>query len=234
MQVDPRHLRRNTPAPPVAIERVLVDGKPLPISVGPAPGAASEPAGVPLCWHELCGAEAVRYRLPHWGLRTPTGSTPRGGAAPSTPTCRRGRYTFRVMAANNDGVWSARDGLTLRHPARTGTKPSASAPSRPLPFVGDAAAALPPAPVAIAGRTTRCAAKWRDAPDVARGQCRVAAPGGARRSDRIANRGAFDRPCAKPESCTARPAGRLPCCCATSTTSRRTTTATATSPATPP
>ena len=108
VQVDPRHLRRNTLAPPVAIERVLVDGKPLPMAsdlrLGPSPSRLEfRYAGM-----SYVAPEAVRYRyrLEGYERRWIDAEGRRSAEYTNLPP---GRYTFRVKAANNDGVWSERD-----------------------------------------------------------------------------------------------------------------------------
>ena len=108
VQVDPRHLRRNTLAPPVAIERVLVDGKPLPMAsdlrLGPRPSRLEfRYAGM-----SYVAPEAVhyRYRLEGYERDWIDAEGRRSAEYTNLPP---GHYTFRVMAANNDGVWSARD-----------------------------------------------------------------------------------------------------------------------------
>ncbi|HEY3654892.1 MAG TPA: two-component regulator propeller domain-containing protein [Steroidobacteraceae bacterium] len=105
VRVDPRHIRTNTLPPPVHIEQVAVDGVPLVLTDGAqvAPG--------PQQWEFHYTALSLlvprrsffRYRLDGFdqgwidaGNRRTAYYT---GLAPGT-------YTFRVIASNNDGVWS--------------------------------------------------------------------------------------------------------------------------------
>jgi len=102
--VDPDHLVRNSVPPPVVIEDVAVDGKAL---EGPAPWTV--PAGtrrIEIRFTALSfvspGRVRVRHRLdgfdPDW-IDTDQRTT-------SYTNLRAGEYTFRVIAANSDGVWN--------------------------------------------------------------------------------------------------------------------------------
>ncbi len=116
VRVDPAHIRTNTLPPPVHIEQIAVDGRPLTLIEGTevAPGAQQwefHYTGLSLLMPQR---SLFRYRLEGFdkgwidaGSRRTAYYT---GLAPGT-------YTFHVIASNNDGVWSEagdRFGFTLK------------------------------------------------------------------------------------------------------------------------
>ena len=109
--IDPRHLSRNTLAPPVAITRLVSGGRSFatlaPIDL--PSGTTSIQVDYTALSLSIPGRVRFRYRLEGvdagWvdpGSRRQAFYT---GLGP-------GRYRFRVIAANNDGVWN-RAGATL-------------------------------------------------------------------------------------------------------------------------
>ena len=107
----PAKMRRNTLAPPVEVERMVVDGR----AFAPEPGEAQVPTafvGVSpdkLEFHyaamSYVAPEAVRYRYQLEGYdRAPVDAHDRRAAYYTN--LPPGDYAFRVWAANNDGVWS--------------------------------------------------------------------------------------------------------------------------------
>lgn len=110
--VDPRHLLLNTLAPPVAIERVLVDGR----TVDPLTLATIGP-GVERIELHYAGMSYVaptavryRYRMEGYDRGWIDGGASRVAAYTNLPP---GDYLFRAIASNNDGVWNT-DGASLR------------------------------------------------------------------------------------------------------------------------
>jgi signal transduction histidine kinase/ligand-binding sensor domain-containing protein/CheY-like chemotaxis protein/HPt (histidine-containing phosphotransfer) domain-containing protein len=106
VRVDPNHIRTNTLPPRVHIEQVVVDGQPVPLSDGAeiAPGARQwefHYTGLSLL---VPHRSLFRYRLDGFD-RSWIDAKDRRTAyytrlAPGT-------YVFRVIASNNDGVWSS-------------------------------------------------------------------------------------------------------------------------------
>jgi signal transduction histidine kinase/CheY-like chemotaxis protein/HPt (histidine-containing phosphotransfer) domain-containing protein/streptogramin lyase len=106
VRIDPQHIRRNTNAPPVHLERVLVDGIALPLTDG-----VEVPAGRHQWEFQYTALSllvpqrsAFKYRLegldPDWidaGNR-------RSAYYSQLPP---GNYTFSVTAANSDGLWNS-------------------------------------------------------------------------------------------------------------------------------
>jgi signal transduction histidine kinase/ligand-binding sensor domain-containing protein/DNA-binding response OmpR family regulator len=105
VKVDPRHIVTNTLPPHVRVEQVAVDGTPLKLSDGMeiAPGAQLlefQYTGLSLLVPQR---SQFRYQLEGfdhgWVDAKDRRTAYYTGLAPGT-------YTFRVMASNNDGVWS--------------------------------------------------------------------------------------------------------------------------------
>jgi ligand-binding sensor domain-containing protein len=105
--VDPEHMPENRVAPPVAIEKILVDDHPRPLSLDQQltvrPGANRlefQYAGL-----SFVAPQKVRYRYQLEGFDHGwiDAGTRRAAFYTNLPP---GSYRFRVLAANNDGVWS--------------------------------------------------------------------------------------------------------------------------------
>jgi signal transduction histidine kinase len=109
VEADPAHFHVNTLPPPVALERFIVDDVPQPLR-----GAGSwlrVEAGHVHFEFDYAGLsfvapQKVRYRYMLEGFDH--GWTEAGARRTAYYTnIRPGRYTFRVQAANNDGVWNS-------------------------------------------------------------------------------------------------------------------------------
>jgi ligand-binding sensor domain-containing protein/signal transduction histidine kinase len=108
VEVDPAHFPVNAVAPPVALERFTVDDVAQPLR-----GAASVveiPAGHVHFQFDYAGLSFAapqkvryRYKLEGFDRDWTEAGTRRSAYYTNIPA---GRYTFRVQAANNDGVWS--------------------------------------------------------------------------------------------------------------------------------
>jgi len=103
-------MRNNGLPPPVAIEQLTVDGKPLEISAGEM-GLRGHSVAFEYTALSLTRPEAVRFRYRLDGLDQDwidAGSRRQTAYANLPPR----RYRFRVIACNNDGVWNT-TGVTL-------------------------------------------------------------------------------------------------------------------------
>jgi len=108
VEVDPAHFPVNTVPPPVALERFTVDDVPQPLL-----GAASTvkiPAGHVHFQFDFAGLSFTapqkvryRYKLEGFDRNWTEAGTRRTAYYTNIPP---GRYTFRVQAANNDGLWN--------------------------------------------------------------------------------------------------------------------------------
>lgn len=102
--VDPGHIPKNEVAPPVVMEAVRVDGKPISKKqlIRLTPGwkrLSLDYAGL-----SFLVPERVRYRIMLAGYDD--GWTETAERSISYTNLSPGRYTFQVYASNNDGVWS--------------------------------------------------------------------------------------------------------------------------------
>jgi signal transduction histidine kinase/ligand-binding sensor domain-containing protein/CheY-like chemotaxis protein/HPt (histidine-containing phosphotransfer) domain-containing protein len=111
VRVDPKHIAVNTIAPPVQIESIVVDGAAL----APEPGMSIGPAQQQWEFH-YTGLSFLspqrsqfRYRLEGFDKAWVEAGTRRTAYYTELPP---GKYTFRVTASNNDGLWS-REGASL-------------------------------------------------------------------------------------------------------------------------
>ena len=108
VEVDPAHFPVNTAPPPVELERFAVDDVPQPLP-GPA-NFVRIPAGHEHFQFDYAGLsftapQKVRYRYMLEGFDQ--GWTEAGARRTAYYTnIRPGHYTFRVQAANNDGLWN--------------------------------------------------------------------------------------------------------------------------------
>jgi ligand-binding sensor domain-containing protein/signal transduction histidine kinase len=115
VQVDPAHFPVNTLPPPVALERFTVDDLDQPPLRGTVSrlrvGAGHVHFEFDYAGLSFVAPQKVRYRYKLEGFDhawTEAGAR-RAAYYTNIPP---GRYTFRVQAANNDGVWNS-DGATL-------------------------------------------------------------------------------------------------------------------------
>ncbi len=112
VRVDPAHLRRNERPPPVHIERVTVDGESIPL----IDGVRVRPGGQH--WEFQYTATSLlvpqrvhfKYRLDGFDSEWVDAGTRRTAYYTQLPP---GSYDFRVIAANDDGVWND-TGATLK------------------------------------------------------------------------------------------------------------------------
>ncbi len=109
--VDASLIRRNPLPPPVVVEEIVVDGKPLDLSSGAELPFRGRQVHITYTGLSLLVPERVRFRYKFEGLdhdETDAG-TRRNVDYVNLPP---GHYRFRVTACNNDGVWSP-TGATL-------------------------------------------------------------------------------------------------------------------------
>ena len=126
--VDPARLRSNSVVPPVVIDRFLVDGRPV---AGASPVELPPRTGKIEIHYDGLSFQApekvrFRYRLEGFEPSWVDAGTRRSAFYTSLPP---GDFVFRVVAANNDGVWNE-DGGPLRVPAEAGPPPAARLPAR--------------------------------------------------------------------------------------------------------
>jgi signal transduction histidine kinase len=112
VEVDPAHFRVNSVPPPVALERFAVDDVPL-REAGPRLRVEAGHVHFEFDYAGLSftAPQKVRYRymLEGFDRDWTEAGTRRAAYYTNIPP---GRYTFRVQAANNDGVWNTQ-GATL-------------------------------------------------------------------------------------------------------------------------
>jgi signal transduction histidine kinase/ligand-binding sensor domain-containing protein len=115
VEVDPGHFSVNTLPPPVALERFLVDD--IDQSTGQLASKLQVPAGHSQFEFDYAGLSFMapqkvryRYRLEGFDRTWTEAGTRRATYYTNIPP---GHYTFRVQAANNDGVWNT-DGASFK------------------------------------------------------------------------------------------------------------------------
>ena len=119
VQIDPAQFFVNTLPPPVSLERLVVDDIDQPLAL---PGSRlSVPAGHSHFEFDFAGLSFVapqkvryRYRLEGFDGTWIEAGTRRAAYYTNIPP---GQYTFRVQAANNDGIWN-RDGASFEFELR--------------------------------------------------------------------------------------------------------------------
>lgn len=111
VEVDPAHFHVNLLPPPVALERFVVDDIAQPLASRAAGSWIKVPAGHVHFEFDYAGLSFVtpqkvryRYMLEGFDHGWTQAGTRRAAYYTNIPP---GRYTFRVQAANNDGVWNA-------------------------------------------------------------------------------------------------------------------------------
>jgi signal transduction histidine kinase len=103
--IDPNNLNRNTLAPPVVVEGILLDGK----QISPREKLNAPPGADAMEFHftalSFLVPEKVRfkYKLEGFDKDWIDGGTQRNARYTNLPP---GDYRFRVIACNNDGVWN--------------------------------------------------------------------------------------------------------------------------------
>jgi ligand-binding sensor domain-containing protein len=108
VEVDPAHFPVNTVEPPVAVERFAVDDSDQPLfGSGASPKIAAGHVHFEFDYAGLSYTAPLkvryRYRLDGFDHDWTDAGARRTAYYTNIPT---GRYTFRVQAANNDGVWN--------------------------------------------------------------------------------------------------------------------------------
>lgn len=101
--VHPAALRAARPAPPVVVEAMRADGARVPLGASLAPG--TERVEFDFAALALTDPTAVRYRYRLDGYET-VWTAPETGRTATYTHLDPGRYTFRVIARNEDGVWN--------------------------------------------------------------------------------------------------------------------------------
>ena len=103
--VDPSNLIENKLPPPVHIDRLIADGKEIPLSRAPQLPAGCERIEIGFVALSLIEPRKVnfRYRLEGYD---PDWVTPATGERAVYTHLGSGSYRFRVIASNNDGVWN--------------------------------------------------------------------------------------------------------------------------------
>ena len=109
VRIDPRHLPSNSQAPPVAIESVAIDKRTYDLVgrlTAPPGGGELEIRYTGLSFLDPSRVR-FRYRLDGFDRSWVESDTRRVAYYTNTPP---GRYVFRVIACNNDGVWNEQGG----------------------------------------------------------------------------------------------------------------------------
>ena len=109
--VDPRWMQGNAQPPPMAVERVLVDGQPLTLSNGQTLPAGVQRLEFQFAAMSYVAPAAVRYRYRLEGFDDQWREPGNGRQAHYT-NLPPGRYVFRVVGSNNDGIWN-QEGVSL-------------------------------------------------------------------------------------------------------------------------
>ena len=105
VRVDPAHIASNPLPPPVQIEQVLVDNKTLPLTDGMRVAAGSQQWEFHYTALSMLVPQRVQFQYQLLGMDrdwVDAGNRRTAYYTRLTP----GNYTFRVRAANNDGVWN--------------------------------------------------------------------------------------------------------------------------------
>jgi ligand-binding sensor domain-containing protein/two-component sensor histidine kinase len=108
--VDPEHLNRNAVPPPVAIDRVLIDDQPVDDLGDRASGPLTVSPGMRRFEFRYAGMSFIapqkvrfRYKLDGFDRDWVDAGTRRTAYYTNLPP---GKYRFRVLACNNDGIWN--------------------------------------------------------------------------------------------------------------------------------
>lgn len=103
--VDPARQRRNAVPPPVRVERLLADDRPVALDAAPLLGPGVRGLELTYTALSLTAPEKVRFRYRLEGFDRDWVAV---GArrATSYTNLPPGRYRFQVCACNNDGVWN--------------------------------------------------------------------------------------------------------------------------------
>jgi ligand-binding sensor domain-containing protein/signal transduction histidine kinase len=103
--IDPEHIPLNTAPPPIAIEQLFVDNQPVPLTQKVTLSPSSSRLDFYYTALSFIAPENVRFKYKLEGFDD---NWIDGGArrVASYTNLRPGNYEFRVIAANNDGVWN--------------------------------------------------------------------------------------------------------------------------------
>jgi ligand-binding sensor domain-containing protein/signal transduction histidine kinase len=103
--IDPEHIPLNTAPPPIAIEQLFVDNQPVSLTQKVTLSPSSSRLDFYYTALSFIAPENVRFRYKLEGFDD---NWIDGGArrVASYTNLRPGNYVFRVIAANNDGVWN--------------------------------------------------------------------------------------------------------------------------------
>jgi signal transduction histidine kinase len=103
--IDPEHIPHNTKTPPIAIEQLFVDNQSIPLTQKVTLSPSSSRLDFYYTALSFIAPENVRfkYKLEGFDDNWIDGAARR---VASYTNLRPGNYQFRVIAANNDGVWN--------------------------------------------------------------------------------------------------------------------------------
>ena len=103
--IDPENIPLNTSPPPIAIEQLFIDNQSVPLTQKLTLSPSTSRAGFLLHRLDFIAPENVRFKYKLEGFDD---NWIDGGArrVASYTNLRPGNYKFRVIAANNDGVWN--------------------------------------------------------------------------------------------------------------------------------
>jgi ligand-binding sensor domain-containing protein/signal transduction histidine kinase len=107
--IDPEHIPLNTTPPPIAIEQLFVDNQSMPLTTPLPEKVTLSPGAARLDFYytalSFIAPENVRFKYKLEGFDDDwiDGG---GRRVASYTNLRPGNYKFRVIAANNDGVWN--------------------------------------------------------------------------------------------------------------------------------
>lgn len=103
--IDPEHIPLNTSPPPIAIEQLFVDNQSIPLTQNITLSPSSSRLDFYYTALSFIAPENVRFKYKLEGFDD---DWIEGGArrVASYTNLRPGNYRFRVIAANNDGVWN--------------------------------------------------------------------------------------------------------------------------------
>jgi signal transduction histidine kinase/ligand-binding sensor domain-containing protein len=112
IEVDPAHIYRNPVPPPVSIRSVVADGKSYSPFSKPEIPALTKDLEIDYAALSLSIPERVRFRYKLGGWGDKEWHEAGGHREALFTNLRPGKYSFRVSACNNDGVWNE-TGATL-------------------------------------------------------------------------------------------------------------------------
>lgn len=105
LQLDPERIPQNAQPPPVLVEQVLADGKPVSAGSGARLSPGVERIEVRYTAPSFVAPEKIRFKYQLEGFDHDWRDSGQQRTAVYT-SLAPGSYTFRVTACNNDGVWN--------------------------------------------------------------------------------------------------------------------------------